>query len=201
LGFSAPDDLHSSCGCYGFYLFCGSGLLLVRLASAACLHEFAETAFEFEANGAASDTTAPLTPMLPSAPPADSTPVATPPAPNENIAGRPSQPFVNNMAVRQEGDRTVSTTTGDAGTGAKFSNEQRTKIATAIKSQHVQPGTNVNFSISIGARVPRNVRFHPLPAEIVTIYPEWRGYEFFLVNNQIVVVNPRTLEIVDVIDV
>jgi hypothetical protein len=64
----------------------------------------------------------------------------------------------------------------------------------------VRPATNVNFSISVGARVPRNVGFHPLPAEIITIYPEWRGYEFFLVGNQIIVVNPRTLEIVDVID-
>jgi hypothetical protein len=94
-----------------------------------------------------------------------------------------------------------STTTGQAGAGAKLSTEQRTKITTVIKSQNVRPATNVNFSISVGARVPRNVGFHPLPAEIVTIYPEWRGYEFFLVNNQIIVVNPRTLEIVDVIDV
>jgi hypothetical protein len=94
----------------------------------------------------------------------------------------------------------ASTTTGQAGAGAKLSTEQRTKITSVIRSQHVQPVTNVNFSISVGTRVPRNVGFHPLPAEIVTIYPEWRGYEFFLVGNQIVVVNPRTLEIVDVID-
>ncbi len=94
-----------------------------------------------------------------------------------------------------------TTTTGQAGAGAKLSTEQRTKITTVIKSQNVRPATNVNFSISVGTHVPRNVGFHPLPAEIVTIYPEWRGYEFFLVGNQIVVVNPRTLEIVDVIDV
>jgi hypothetical protein len=93
-----------------------------------------------------------------------------------------------------------STTTGQAAAGGKLSGEQRTKITTVIKSQHVQPVTNVNFSISIGTRVPRNVGFHPLPAEIVTVYPDWRGYEFFLVNDQIVVVNPRTLEIVAVID-
>jgi hypothetical protein len=96
--------------------------------------------------------------------------------------------------------KSSTTTTGQAGAGAKLSTEQRTKITTVIKSQNVRPVTNVNFSISVGARVPRNVGFHPLPAEIVTIYPEWRGYEFFLVNNQIIVVNPRTLEIVDVID-
>jgi hypothetical protein len=82
----------------------------------------------------------------------------------------------------------------------KLTAEQHTKITNVIKSQNVRPVTNVNFSISVGTRVPRNVGFHPLPAEIVTVYPDWRGNEFFVVNNQIVVVNPRTLEIVAVID-
>jgi hypothetical protein len=94
-----------------------------------------------------------------------------------------------------------TTTTGQAGAGAKLSTEQRTKISSVIREQRVQPVTNVNFSISVGTRVPRTVSFHALPREVVTIYPQWRGYEYFLVNNQIVVVNPRTLEIVDVIDV
>ena len=93
-----------------------------------------------------------------------------------------------------------SQTTGQAGAGAKLSTEQRTKISTVIRDQHVAPVTNVNFSISVGARVPRDVSFHPLPTEIVTIYPDWRGYEFILVNDQIVVVDPRTFEIVAVLD-
>ena len=92
-------------------------------------------------------------------------------------------------------------TTGQAGAGAKLSTEQRTKITTVIKEQHVQPVTNVNFSISVGTRVPRSgVTFHPLPAEIVPIYPQWRGYEYILVRDQILVIDPRTGEIVDVID-
>lgn len=93
-----------------------------------------------------------------------------------------------------------STTTGQAGAGAKLSTEQRTKVTTVIKNQHIRPETNVNFSISVGTRVPREVHFHPLPAEIVTVYPDWRGYEFFLVRDQIVVVDPRTFEIVAVLD-
>ncbi|MBN9586767.1 MAG: hypothetical protein BGN84_16860 [Afipia sp. 62-7] len=92
------------------------------------------------------------------------------------------------------------TTTGQAGAGAKLSGEQRTSIRTSITKQNIKPVTNINFSISIGTHVPRTVAFHPLPAEVVTIYPDWRGYEFFLVNDQIVVVNPRTLEIVAVLD-
>ena len=47
--------------------------------------------------------------------------------------------------------------------------------------------------------MPREVRFHPLPTEIITVYPDWRGYEFFLVRDEIIVVNPRTLEIVAVL--
>ena len=91
-------------------------------------------------------------------------------------------------------------TVGQAGAGGKLSTEQRTKITTVIKGQHVQPVTNVNFSISVGTRVPRDVSFHPLPAEIVTLYPDWRGYEFILVRDQILVIDPSSLEIVAVLD-
>ena len=107
-----------------------------------------------------------------------------------------------NMNAESKGaaDSKSQTTTGQAGAGAKLSGDQRTKITTVIRSQHVQPVTNVNFSISVGTRVPRDVSFHPLPEEVVTIYPEWRGYEFILVNDQVVVIDPRTFEIVAVID-
>jgi len=94
-----------------------------------------------------------------------------------------------------------STTTGQAGAQAKLSTEQRTKITTVIRKENIRPETNVNFSISIGTRVPREVHFHPLPTEIVTIYPAWRGYEFFMVRDQIIVVDPNTFEIVAVLDV
>ncbi len=92
-------------------------------------------------------------------------------------------------------------TTGQAGAGSKISTEQRTQIRTVIKQQNVKQTTNVNFSISVGTRVPRaGVSFYPLPAQIISIYPDWRGYEYFLVRDEIIVVNPRTLEIVAVLE-
>src|ERR1700730_4927082 len=82
-------------------------------------------------------------------------------------------------------NRSQATTTGQAGAGAKISTEQRTKINTVIRGEHVAPVDHVNFSINIGTRVPREgVSFRPLPEEVVTIYPEWRGYEFFLIRDQ-----------------
>ncbi len=65
----------------------------------------------------------------------------------------------------------AGTTTGQAGAGAKLSGEQRTTIRTSITKQNIKPVTNINFSINVGTRVPRTVGFHPLPTEVVTIYP------------------------------
>jgi hypothetical protein len=99
-----------------------------------------------------------------------------------------------------DSNRKSTTTTGQAGSGAKLSTEQRSKITTVIRNERVQPVTNVNFSIAVGTRVPRTVNFYPLPTAIVEIYPAWGGYQFFLVRNEIVVVDPHTLEIVAVLD-
>ena len=62
------------------------------------------------------------------------------------------------------------------------------------------PVTNVNFSISVGTRVPRDVHFHALPPRVVTIYPEWRSYKYILVKEQIVIIDPDTFEIVAVLE-
>lgn len=105
----------------------------------------------------------------------------------------------NKSTSETKSDTKSGATTGQAGAGAKLTSEQRTQITTVIHKQNVKPVTNVNFSISVGTRVPRTVSFHPVPTEIVTIYPDWRGYEFFLVRDEIVIVNPRTLEIVAVL--
>jgi Protein of unknown function (DUF1236) len=58
-----------------------------------------------------------------------------------------------------------------------------------------------NFNVSVGTRVPRTVRFAALPRTIVEIEPEWRGFEYFMIGNQMVIVDPRSMEIVGVLDV
>lgn len=106
-----------------------------------------------------------------------------------------------NMNAETKGTERSQTTTGQAGAAAKLSTEQRTKITTVIREQRVAPVTNVNFSISVGTRIPRDVSYHTLPVEVVTIYPEWRGYDYILVHDQILVIDPRSHEIVAILDV
>jgi hypothetical protein len=119
---------------------------------------------------------------------------------NMKAEGRQDKSGTTAAETKSTTDRS-QTTTGQAGAGAKLTTEQRTKITTVIRNEHAAPVNNVNFSISVGTRVPREgVSFRPLPAEVVTIYPEWRGYEYILVRNQILVVDPNTYEIVAILD-
>src|SRR5262249_7148111 len=66
---------------------------------------------------------------------------------------------------------------------AELTNEQRTKITSVIKERKVER-VNLNVSVSVGTRIPAGVRLHPLPQQVIIIYPEWRGYDYILVGDQ-----------------
>jgi Protein of unknown function (DUF1236) len=95
---------------------------------------------------------------------------------------------------------TTTTGQGAAAGAAKLSTEQRTKITTIIRKHKVQPA-HLNISVHVGARVPASVHFYPLPVEVVAVYPEWRGFYYLLVGDEILVISPRTHEIVAILDV
>lgn len=104
-----------------------------------------------------------------------------------------------------QGDTKASgsaTTTGQAAGGAKASltTEQRTKVRETVFKSGPRV-TNVNFSLSVGTVVPRTVRYAALPPVLIEYYPQWRGYEYFIVEEEIIIIDPRTLKIVAVINV
>ena len=91
-------------------------------------------------------------------------------------------------------------TTGQGAAGsAKLTTEQRTKITSVIREQKVER-VNLNVSVNVGTRIPTSVHVYPLPQQVIVIYPEWRGYDYILVGEQIVIINPRTHEIVAIIE-
>ena len=84
----------------------------------------------------------------------------------------------------------------------QISEDKRSNIhQTILKERNVNRATNVNFSINIGTRVPRSLRLVALPVSVITIVPEYRSYRYFVVDDQICIVEPSTYEIVEVIRV
>jgi hypothetical protein len=53
--------------------------------------------------------------------------------------------------------------------------------------------------VSIGVAVPASIRLYDVPADVVAIYPRFRGYGFVLVEDEIVIVEPGTRRIVTVL--
>ena len=92
---------------------------------------------------------------------------------------------------------------GGGGGSVTLSTEQRTKIRTTVLQGSNAPRvTNVNFSIRVGTVVPRDrVRLVTVSPILVEIHPEWRGFVYFIVDDQIIIVEPRSYKIVAVLEV
>jgi hypothetical protein len=89
---------------------------------------------------------------------------------------------------------------GDAGGSVNLTSEQKTKIRTTVlRSGPKVSKTNINFNISVGTVIPRSVKLVAVPATLVEIRPAWRGYMYFIVDEEIIIVEPRTHKIVAVL--
>jgi hypothetical protein len=71
-----------------------------------------------------------------------------------------------------------------------LSAEQRTKIReTVLASGNVPRVENVNFAMSVGTTVPSSVRIVEVPETLISIHPEWRDHMYFVVRDEIVIVD------------
>jgi hypothetical protein len=120
--------------------------------------------------------------------------------PNSKNSAAESAPGAAAPSAKSADEGKRSTTgQGAAAVSAKLSTEQRSKITTIIKQHKVEPA-HLNVTVSVGTRVPDSVHFYPLPVEVFVVYPEWRGYNYILVGDEIVVIDPRTHEIVAILE-
>lgn len=130
-----------------------------------------------------------------------------PPASNNNQAQSPSgsgssstntaQP--NTAQQNSQQNTTDRSSNTNVNASVNINAQQRTRISTSISHLNVQPLNSVNFSLSVGTVVPRDVRLQTLPAEVVEIVPQYRGYSFVLVKDEIVIVEPSTYKIITVL--
>jgi hypothetical protein len=99
------------------------------------------------------------------------------------------------------GTSTSTNSSTSTSSNVSLTTEQRTKIHSIIVADRSAPRVaHVDFDVHVGTVVPRGkVKFVPLPTTIVEIEPSWRGFEYFLVGDELVVVDPATLRIVAVL--
>jgi len=113
--------------------------------------------------------------------------------PNQQQATQPNTPAQQNAGGQNAQQGRAS------GGVVSLNVQQRTQIGQTIARHNVKPVTNVNFSIAVGTAVPGSVQLHALPSDLVTFVPQYRGYSYFAMEEQIVIVEPSTHHIVAVV--
>lgn len=100
-----------------------------------------------------------------------------------------------------ENRENARTERGDARTGERprLDDTQRSRMSAYLNNHRGPRVDRPNFGVEVGVRVPTRIRIAPLPREIIEIVPEYRGYDYVIVENDIVIIQPRTREIVTVI--
>ncbi|MGQ0443737.1 MAG: DUF1236 domain-containing protein [Beijerinckiaceae bacterium] len=101
------------------------------------------------------------------------------------------QPGAMQGSAQERTGRSVAPTT--------FTGEQKTRLQGVITGGNLRRIDNANFPLSIGTRVPSTVVLYDVPGTIVNIVPQYRGFRYIVVGQQLVIIDPNTLSIVAVI--
>ena len=100
-----------------------------------------------------------------------------------------------------DGSRTTATEGSQANTSAKLGDipaEKKPQIRGAFQKHRVEPA-KVNVTVNVGVAVPRTVKLYAVPQDVVVIYPAYKNYRYFRTSDRIVIVDPVSFMIVEVI--
>jgi len=102
----------------------------------------------------------------------------------------------NTTAQGQSGQTTQQQTSTAS---AKLSETDRSKVISTLQQDRASTRDQINVQVNVGERLPPRIRPRPLPSRIVQIMPEYRGYDYVSVRDEVYIVRPGTREVVDVI--
>ncbi|MBV8838500.1 MAG: DUF1236 domain-containing protein [Alphaproteobacteria bacterium] len=98
----------------------------------------------------------------------------------------------------------TQTKTGERAMTSKnvsLTTQQKTEIRSKVLTSSAPRVDHVDFDVRVGIVVPRTVHIVPVPTTLVEIEPAWRGFMYFVRGDEIIIVDPHSLEIVAVVEV
>jgi hypothetical protein len=102
----------------------------------------------------------------------------------------------NNSRIQERGSRTGSA----SGKSVQLSERKRTQIKNLIvKDRSVPRANSSNFSVAVGTALPHDVHVAPLPSDVIRVVPEYRGFDYVVVRDQLLIIDPDTMKIVAIL--
>lgn len=84
---------------------------------------------------------------------------------------------------------------------SRLPQEQRSKLHETVARGNLHRLEGVNLVLAIGTRIPDVINVYSLPESIVAIIPQYRGFKYVIIQNEMIIVNPDTREIVAILPV
>jgi len=77
---------------------------------------------------------------------------------------------------------------------------QKAIILELVRKDRGKPNSPINFVVSVGAPVPPSLELYLLPDAALAVVPEAKIVKYTVLQSKIVLVDPTTMRVVDVID-
>ena len=91
----------------------------------------------------------------------------------------------------------------DAGSTSKdhlnLTSAQQSEIWQSVNKQNMKEPTPAGFKAMVGEVVPTSIKLHALPNDATRGVPAVRSYEFAMLQDQVLLVDPQSKKIADII--
>jgi hypothetical protein len=81
--------------------------------------------------------------------------------------------------------------------GVHLSHDRAVKIAHALMAT-ANP-QDVSLDVTVGSNLPGNAEIRALPSAVAKLAPEYQGYEYAVTRDKIVIVQPSTRRVVEIL--
>ncbi|MGL3214214.1 DUF1236 domain-containing protein [Bradyrhizobium pachyrhizi] len=118
-----------------------------------------------------------------------------------------ARPYTSSQQNARPADNTQTQKTGqepDQSNGqtssAALNDDQRRQVVDQLRRDRTATSQKLNVQVNVGTRLPRGVQARRLPPDIVRIMPQYRDYEYTVIDNRVAIIDPRRREVVDILD-
>jgi hypothetical protein len=123
----------------------------------------------------------------------------------ENAQTPDSTRTQQNAQTQERGGQTqqnAAETRAANGKSVQLSETQRAQVKDIIvRNRDVARVDHPDFNVSVGVTIPRTIHVAVLPEDIVTVVPEYRGFDYVVVGDQFLIIDPQSLEVVAILPV
>jgi hypothetical protein len=90
-------------------------------------------------------------------------------------------------------------TTATSSDHLNLSSNQRHEIWQSLSKQTAKENAPVGFKAMVGETAPGSIKLQPLPVDVSSRVPAVKSYDYAMLQNQVLIVDPSSKRIVDIV--